>query len=83
MVYPPSLFSYLSVWQEFKFIMENKTPLFCLLLSPQESGLLRALLMEHPSNETAQQLLVRLESAENAQLLPMLSRALAHVGLSR
>lgn len=61
---------------------ENRTPSFCLLLSPQELGLLRALLMEHPHNETAQALLVRLEVAEKGQLLPTLSRALSHVGLS-
>jgi hypothetical protein len=62
---------------------ETKTPTLCLLLSPQESGLLRALLSEHPHNETARQLLQRLEAAEASQLLPTLSRALAHVGLSR
>ena len=62
---------------------ETKNSTVCLLLSPQESGLLRALLSEHPENETARQLLERLEAAETSQLLPTLSRALAHVGLSR
>ncbi|WP_309708159.1 hypothetical protein [Armatimonas sp.] len=62
---------------------ETKNPTLCLLLSPQESGLLRALLSEHPHNEIACQLLQRLETAEASQLLPTLSRALAYVGLSR
>jgi hypothetical protein len=61
---------------------ENRTPSLCLLLSPQELGLIRALLMEHPHNETAQMLLARLDVAEGCQLLPTLSRALSYVGLA-
>lgn len=54
----------------------------CLLLSPQELGLLRAILGEKAHDLAAQQLLVRLDAAETAQLLPLLSRALSHVGLT-
>lgn len=54
----------------------------CLLLSPRELGLLRAILSENTSQPVVEQLLARLDAAESAHLLPLLSRALSHVGLS-
>ena len=61
---------------------QNQTRLVCLLLSPQESGLLRALLREKPEDHAASQLLARLNAAESAHLLPLLSRALGHAGIT-
>ena len=54
----------------------------CLLLSPRELGLLRAILSESASQPVVEHLLARLDAAETGQLLPRLSRALSHVGLS-
>ncbi|WP_395145998.1 hypothetical protein [Armatimonas sp.] len=61
---------------------QHKIRSVCLLLSPQELGLLRAILSENAHDLSAQQLLVRVDAAETAQLLPLLSRALSHVGLT-
>jgi hypothetical protein len=63
-------------------MVENQSRLVCLLLSPQESGLLRALLAEHTDDRAARLLLARLDAAEQAHLLPLLSRALGHVGIT-
>ena len=61
---------------------QNEGRSVCLLLSSQELRQLRQLLQERAGVESTQALLERLEAAETNRLLPLLSRALAHVGLS-
>lgn len=63
-------------------MVQNQARLVCLLLSPQEAGLLRAVLSEQTDDRSARQLLTRLNAAESAHLLPMLSRALGYAGIT-